>query len=135
MKNLFFLILLIAALISCERTGDLKFSETIPGGCALGNGDSTNGLQLTGANGVTYSIVDGNLDLVAGFNATCCGEYSTSTDIKRDSIIIKILTTKIGYCDCICYYTFNFKFIGTGENFNYRVSVDNYLTFKGEIKP
>ncbi len=135
MKKYFFLILFIAAFISCEKTGDLKYSEAIPGGCALANGESAKGSQLTGTNGVTYSIVNGNLDLLVGFNATCCGEYSTSSDIKGDSIIIKILNTKLGDCNCICYYTYNFKFIGTGDNFKYRVSIDNYLTFKGKIKP
>ena len=135
MKKLLFLILLIATFISCEKTGDIKFSEVTPGGCAITKGESAKGSQLIGTDGVTYSIVNGNLELLAGFNATCCGEYSTSSDIKGDSIIIKIQNTKIGICDCICYYTYNFKFIGTGENFKYRVSVDNYLTFKGEIKP
>jgi hypothetical protein len=135
MKKYFFLTLLIVAIISCEKTGDLKFSEAIPGGCALEKGESVKGSQLMDTNGITYSVVNGNLELLAGFNATCCGEYSTSSDIKGDSIIIKILNTKIGNCDCICYYTYNFKFIGTGENFKYRVSVDNYMTFKGEIKP
>jgi hypothetical protein len=135
MKKLFFPMLLTLALISCEKTGDLKFSKAIPGGCALEKGDSGKGSLVIGTNGVTYSIVDGNLDLLAGFNATCCGEYSTSSDIKGDSIIITILNTKIGNCNCICYYTYDFKFTGTGENFKYRVSVDNYLTFKGEIKP
>jgi len=135
MKKYFFLILFITAFISCEKTGDLKYSEAIPGGCALANGESTKGSQLNGTNGVTYSIVNGNLDLLVGFNATCCGEYSTSSDIKGDSIIIKILNTKLGDCNCICYYTYNFKFIGTGDNFKYRVSIDNYLTFKGKIKP
>ncbi len=134
MKKYFFPILLIAALISCEKIGNLKFSEAIPGGCALEKGESAKGSQFIGTNGVTYSIVNGNLELLAGFNATCCGEYSTSFDIKGDSILIKILNTKIGNCNCICFYTYNFKFIGTGENFKYRVSVDNYLTFKGEIK-
>jgi hypothetical protein len=135
MKKYFFLILLIVALISCEKTGDLVFSEAIPGGCALAKGESNKGSQLIETNGVTYSIVNGNLELLAGFNATCCGEYSPSSDIKGDSIIIKILNTNIGNCNCNCYYTYNFKFIGTGENFKYRVSIDNYLTFKGEIKP
>jgi hypothetical protein len=135
MKKYFFLILLISTFISCEKIGDLKFSEAIPGGCALGKGESAKGSQIMGTDGVTYSIVNGNLELIAGFNATCCGEYSTSSEIKGDSIIIKVLNTKFGNCDCICFYTYNFKFIGTGENFKYRVSVDNYLTFKGEIKP
>jgi hypothetical protein len=135
LKKLLFPILLIVALIACERIGDLKFSEAIPGGCALGKGESAKSSQTIETDGVTYLILNGNLELLAGFNATCCGEYSTSSDIKGDSIIIKITTTKIGDCNCICYYTYNFKFIGTGENFKYRVSVDNYLTFKGEIKP
>ena len=135
MKNLSIAILLVALLISCEKNGELKFSEAIPGGCALEKGESANWSQISETNGVTYSVLNGNLELLAGFNATCCGEYSTSSDIKGDSIIIKILNTKPGICDCICYYTYNFKFIGTGENFKYRVSVDNYLTFKGIIKP
>lgn len=135
MKKLIFPLLLIVALLSCERTGNLKVLEVIPGGCASGKGESSKGSQTTGTDGATYSIVNGNLELVAGFNATCCGEYSTTSDIKGDSIIIKILGTKHGNCNCICYYTYNFKFIGSGENFKYRVSVDNFQTFKGEIKP
>ena len=135
MKKLLIPILFIATMISCEKTGDLKFSESIPGGCALGKGESNKGSQVIGTNGVTYTILNGNLELLAGFNATCCGEYSTSSEIKGDSIIINILTTNLPLCNCICFYTYNFKFIGSGENFKYRVSVDNYLTFKGEIKP
>jgi hypothetical protein len=135
MKKLSILILLIAVLISCERIGDLKFSEAIPGGCSLEKGEPAKGSQNIGTDGVTYTILNGNLELLAGFNATCCGEYSTSSEIKGDSIIIKILNTKLGTCNCLCYYTYNFKFIGTGENFKYRVSIDTFLTFKGEIKP
>ena len=135
MKKLFIPIFFIAALISCEKTGDLKFSESISGGCAIGKGESNKGSQVIGTNGVTYTILNGNLEILAGFNATCCGEYSSTSDIKGDSIIIQIVNTKPGICNCICYYTYNFKFIGSGENFKYRVSVDNYLTFKGEIKP
>lgn len=135
MSKYFLLILLIATFISCEKTGDLNFSEAIPGGCALTKGDSGKGSETIGTDGVTYSIVNGNLELLAGFNATCCGEYSTAADIKGDSIIIKISNSKLGNCNCLCYYTYNFKFNGIGENFKYRVSIDNYLAFKGEIKP
>jgi hypothetical protein len=86
MKEYLFLFLLSATFISCEKTGDLKFSEAIPGGCALAKGDSAKGSHNIGTDGVTYSIVNGNLELMAGFTATCCGEYSTSSDIKGDSI-------------------------------------------------
>jgi hypothetical protein len=135
MKKLFFTFFLIISFIGCERTGNLTLSEVVPGGCAANKGNSVKGSQVTGTDGVTYSISNGILNLLAGFNATCCGEYSTSSDIKGDSIIIKILNTKPGDCNCLCYYTYNFKFIGTGENYKYRVSIDNFLIFKGEIKP
>lgn len=135
MKKLIIPILLISVCISCEKTGNLKFSETVPGGCALEKGESAKGSQVTEPNGVTSSLVNGNLELLVGFNATCCGEYSTASDIKGDSIIITILNKKLGSCNCICYYSYNFRYIGTGGNYKYRVSVDDYLTFKGEIKP
>jgi hypothetical protein len=135
MKKLLIPILLIATLASCEKTRDLKFSEAIAGGCALEKGASLKSIQLPDINKVTYTVIDGNLVLFVGFNATCCGEFSTSSEVKGDSIIINILETRPGLCNCICYYTYNFKFIGTGKNYNYRVTVDNYLTFTGEIKP
>lgn len=135
MKKLLIPILLIATIISCEKTGDLKFSEAIPGGCALEKGASPKSVKAPGTNKVSFTINDGNLDLFVGFNATCCGQYSANSDIKGDSIIVKIITTQIGMCNCICYYTYNFKFIGTGANYKYRVTVDNDLTFTGKIDP
>jgi hypothetical protein len=135
MKKYLIPILLIGALISCEKIWDLKFSESIPGGCALGKGESNKGFQVIGTDGVTYTKPNGNLELLVGFNTTCCAEFSTTPDIKGDSIIIQIVSTQLGLCNCICYYTYNFKFIGPGDNFKYRVSIDNYRTFKGEIKP
>jgi hypothetical protein len=135
MKKILFPVLLLAALISCEKTGDLKYSETIPGGCALDKGASLKSTQAPGIDKVSCTISNGNLDIFVGFNATCCGQFSTASDIKGDSIFIKILTTQPGMCDCICYYTYNFKFTGTGENYKYKVTVDDYLTFTGKIKP
>jgi len=84
---------------------------------------------------VTWTISNGNLEISVGFNATCCGQYSTSSEIKGDTIFIKILTTQIGTCNCICYNTNNFKFTGSGENYKYKVTVDDILNFTGEIKP
>jgi hypothetical protein len=134
MKKSLISILIFAALISCEKLGDLKYSESIPGGCFLDKVPSTN-YNLNNVNQVTYKVVDGNLDIFLGFNATCCGEYSTNSEIKGDSILIKVTTTQIGACNCICYYTYDFKFIGSGDNFTYKVTVDDYLTFIRTITP
>jgi len=82
---------------------------------------------------VTYSFVNGNLDLFVGFNATCCGQYSTSYEIAGDTILIDILTVQAGQCNCICFYSYDFKFTGDGNNYNYRVKIDNKVTFSGEI--
>ncbi len=136
MKNLLFPLLFFATLFSCDKEpGDLKFSQTIPGGCSIDKGISAKNVFASDIDEVTYSIINGNLELLVGFNATCCGEYSTSSQVIGDTIIVEILTTKIGLCDCICYYTYNFKFIGSGEKYKYKVTVDDYLTFSGEINP
>lgn len=134
MKKALFLSFFLSVLISCEKVGDLKQSEIIPGGCALENkGSATKGLT-DDINKVTYSFIDGNLDIFVGFNASCCSEYSTFSQIKSDSILINVKTTQLGSCNCICYYTYDFKFTGTGDNYMYKVTLDETMTFTGKIK-
>jgi hypothetical protein len=136
MKKILFPFILLTALISCDKEpGELKYSETIPGGCAAGKGTSVESYLTSETDRVICTIVDGNLDLFVGFSATCCGQYSTAYEIKGDTILIEILTTQAGQCNCICYYTFDFKFTGSGNNYKYQVRIDNKLTFSGEIKP
>jgi hypothetical protein len=103
MKKVFIFILLVATIFSCKKElGNLKLVETILGGCALEKGTPLKSIQFPDVNKVTYTISNGNLDLFVGFNATCCGQYSTSSEIKGDTIFVKIATTKFGNCDCIC---------------------------------
>jgi len=135
MKKILLSILSIATLISCEKLGDLKFSEAIQGGCFLDKGVSSMNSLTLDKDTVYYTITDDDLDIFLGFNATCCGEYASNSEIKGDSILIEVKTTQIGMCNCICYYTYNFKFNGTGENYKYKVTVDDFLKFTGEIKP
>ena len=136
MRKLIISILLFATFISCDKDlGNLKYMETVPGGCAIEKGSFLKSAQILKNDTVSYSITDGNLDLFVGFNATCCGQYSTSYEIKEETIFIRILTTQSGDCNCICYYTYNFRFTGSGNNYKYQVTVDDYLTFTGQIKP
>jgi hypothetical protein len=134
MRKLFIPFFLLAISISCDKElGDLKFSEAVSGGCALFKGTSQNSIVLSENDRATYSIVEGNLEIFVGFNGSCCGKYSTSSEIKNDTIFIKILTTEIGLCNCICNYTYTFKFVGKGDNYKFNVTVDDILLLNGQI--
>jgi hypothetical protein len=137
MKKILIPILLSITFISCYKNelGNLKYIETIPGGCALHVAFPLKSIQIMKPDTVTYSIIDDSLNIFVGFNATCCSEYNTSSSIEGDSILIKILTTQVGLCNCICYYTYNFKFSGNANSYKYHVSIDNHLNFTGQIKP
>jgi hypothetical protein len=136
MRKLLLPIFLLMLSISCDKeSGDLRFSEALPGGCASSKGASQDSIELSEADSVSYSIVDGNLEIFVGFNGTCCGQYSASSEIKNNTISLKILTTDIGVCNCICNYTYTFKFIGDGNNYNFSVTVDGILLLNGKINP
>jgi len=128
-------VFLLIAFISCDRNvvGDLVYIGTIEGGCFLEKGSSFKGDPLFNPDTVTYSVINDSLNIFVGFNATCCSEYSTSSSIEGDSIIIKIHITQPGMCNCICYYTYNFKFAGTGESYKYHIIGSN-LNVTGAIK-
>ena len=136
MKTKLIPIVLFLIFLSCEKNelGNLKFSKTTTGGCFLDKGSSLKKSQYIQADTVTYSFTNDSLNLFVGFNATCCSEYSSSSSIVGDSILIKIMTTQVGLCNCICYYTYNFKFSGNANLYKYHVSGSN-LNFKGQIKP
>jgi len=123
-------------LLSCEKSesGNLKYSETVAGGCFLDKGSSFKKSQYIQPDTVTYTFTNDSLNLFVGFNATCCSEYTSKSSVEGDSILIKILTTQVGICNCVCYYTYNFKFSGNANFYNYHVSVSD-LNFKGQIKP
>ena len=137
MKRVFITILILTTFICCEKKepGYLKYAQTIQGGCFLDKSLSLKNALVIQTDTVTYSMTNDSLNIFVGFNAACCGEFSDSSSIKGDSILIKILTTQIGLCNCLCYYTYNFKFSGNASSYNYRVSIDDHLNFTGHIKP
>jgi hypothetical protein len=134
-KTLLFL-LLVTPFIGCNKNepGYLEYVEAIEGGCFLEKGSSLKNDPFTKPDTVTYSVASDSLNIFVGFNATCCSEYSASSTIDGDSILIKIQTTHIGLCNCICYYTYNFRFSGCGNSYKYCVDVDGNLNFNGVIK-
>lgn len=136
MRKILFSLLLLATFIGCDKKelGNLEYLETTEGGCFLEKGSSLKSDPFLKSDTVTYTVTNDSLNVFVGFNATCCSEYSSTSSIKGDSLLIKIQTTQIGMCNCICYYTYNFKFVGSADSYRYKVSVDNYLNFVGVIK-
>ena len=136
MRKILISLLLFAFLVGCDKNepGNLEYAETIEGGCFLEKGSAFKNDPFINPDTATYSVTNDSLNIFVGFNATCCSEYSASSSIKGDSILIKIQTTQLGMCNCICYYTYNFKFVGIADFYKYRVSVDDYLTLSGVIK-
>jgi hypothetical protein len=136
MKKLLIPIVLLLTFLNCERkeSGNLNYIRAVAGGCFLNKSSSSKGSTFSKADTLTYSVTNDSLEIFVGFNAGCCSEYSSSSSIEGDSILIKIITTQVGLCNCICYYTYNFKYSGNAESYKYHVSGSN-LNFAGEIKP
>ena len=136
MRKIFVLILLLATFISCNKNelGNLEYVDTIEGKCFLEKDSSLKNTPFIKPDTVTYSVTNDSLNVFVEFNATCCGEYSTSSSSEEDIIRIKIQTTRTGECNCIYYYTYNFKFSGDANYYKYHVSIDDYLNFTGVIK-
>jgi hypothetical protein len=136
MRKVLLSLLLLMTFIGCHKNDleNLEYAETIEGGCFLEKGSSLKNDPSTNQDAVNYSVTSDSLNIFVGFNGTCCSKYGSSSSIKGDSILIKIQTTQPGMCNCICYYTYNFKFVGNANSYKYRVSVDDYLNFTGVIK-
>ena len=135
MRKILITVFLLTAFISCDKNelGNLEYVRTIEGGCSLEKDSSFKNDPLFKPDTLTYSVTNDSLNIFVRFNATCCSEFSSSSSVKADSILIKILTTQVGLCNCICYYTYNFKFSGEAISYKYHVSGCN-LNFTGVIK-
>jgi hypothetical protein len=127
------IVCLIAVIFGCnkELCDPLNFTM-VAGGCPAQN--SSKSYQIPDSDTVTYSIIDGNLNLFVGFNGGCCAPYSKSCEIKDGTIFIKIFATAIDPCNCICFHSYDFVFVGNGANYKYHVTVNDNLVFIGKIK-
>ncbi len=139
MKNILISFLLLSIFIGCEKPQDkkvdnVKFSEAVPGGCALG--DSTHVKDgIIEPDTVYFTLQDGNLNVFVGFNAECCLKFATDSHIGNDTIFMYINYLPSSLCNCLCYYTYNFLFTGIVDPYYYVVNIDDWLIFNGQIAP
>ena len=128
------LLLLAGCQVGEDYADSIKLVKIIPGGCAINHGNfykSESALSDT----VTYSFAGGNLDIFVGFHATCCGEYSTFSSVRNDSVFIHIKTVKPGMCNCMCYYTYDFLFSGFDQSHAIIVKFDDILFYSDIVNP
>lgn len=124
MKKILYTLLfpsLIFTLIMCEKGNDnpnrnIVLAETLPGGCNdetfMLNKDATEEEDT-----VTFTIINDTLDVYVGINYICCAPFEAGSNIANDTITIIITdvcdhTSMSCYCHCMCYYTWNFRFVG-----------------------
>lgn len=134
MKRLLLLLIIITMIAGCSKNGaDHNFLGVTPGGCAVTEkGSGTKDQQKKDT--VTTVLTGNRLSLFTGFWGGCCGEYRTETNTSEGFISINITTSQQGFCNCLCYYTYTFDFKDIDDTWSYVVSVDDHLTFTGDIK-
>ena len=139
MKKLLALFILLAFIFSCEQekenkysVKDLEYVTVIPGGCAIDETANLKGLRFDNDT-VIFSSDNDTLNVFVGFNSTCCGEFNTSASINNDTIYLGIQTSVPGMCDCICYYTYTFRFKQFSKSYYYQVNIDDFYFFNGKI--
>jgi hypothetical protein len=137
MKTIFLLLIIVVSftLVFCQRNEtdetnevnpNLSFIKTELGGC-----NKSSSLQNKSAviqnDTVGISIENDSIGVFIGLNYICCAPFATECEIKNDSIFMSIKDTcawtySSCYCRCDCYYTFEFKFVQTGnKNYPYQI--------------
>lgn len=131
----FFLLIVIAfTLVLCqknevnEKPPTLTYVETELGGCNSPFSAQLKSILLKNDT-VGVSNQNDSISIFVGLNYICCAPFQSKYEIKNDSILIAIKDTCPNpyhscYCRCDCYYTFDFKFIQSGQgNWHYKIEL------------
>lgn len=143
MKKLLISILLGIILFGCFEINEpeyyysgesAKFTEVVPGGCATGDYSSEKSSSFS-PDTVSYNIIDQELNINVGFTRNCCSEYVTFSEIRSDTILINMLDTSTISCNCICYYSYDFRYSDVSRTYNCIITLNNYPFYSGMIEP
>ena len=92
----------------------LTLVKTELGGCNIQN-ESMKSVETDLPDSVSFSVQNDTLGIFTGINFECCVTFGSKATFMKDTLIIEITDTCPGmddcYCKCMCYYTFNFKFV------------------------
>ncbi|MGE5480699.1 MAG: hypothetical protein ACM3U1_09775 [Chloroflexota bacterium] len=147
MKNMFTICVTLAVAFifyACKETDDggnpapgIKYLKTDLGGCNNGP-NYRSGLESFTNDTVFYYMQGDILKVFAGINYVCCVPFSTKCSVDGDKIVIKIKDTCPPpyecYCDCMCYYSFEFNFSElTKKEYPYEVWLYNAMVGSEEL--
>ena len=110
----------------------LNYVKTDLGGCNDSN-KSANAYTYMENDTIIFTQQADTLKIFAGLNLTCCMEFGPESEISGDTLVMRINTMNNLFCDCICYYTFDYVYVNyAGQQFYYQFYVDDYKWFEGE---
>lgn len=129
----FFLLILIALFLAlCQKENNIEkppkltYVETKPGGCNDHFSVQNKSILLKN-DSVGISNQNDSIRIFIGINYICCAPFEAVQEIKNDSIFISIkdtcpYPTKNCYCRCMCYYTWDFRFVQSGQgSWHYKI--------------
>jgi hypothetical protein len=96
----------------------LRFHEVVYGGCANvfdmpeSSAAIQKGLDMETERDTLIITWDDSLNIFLGLNYVCCVPFEVGHEIVQDTLVLAVRDTCVVscYCDCICYYTFTWKF-------------------------
>lgn len=134
MKRILYLVILAAFLAGCIKIvfeGRMIPNGVTPGGCATSEETENVEMPVVAIDTVIFSLSGDTLRVTAGFNENCCFQFKTRTEIKNNTVTMRIMTTKKVYCDCICYYSYSFDFLYPDLTYSYVVKIDKRELYSG----
>lgn len=127
---------------------DTTITGFIPGNLISNNALNYTKTDLGGCNGMFKSAEIENdqendtiifyeqadtLKIFTGLNLTCCIDFGSESEIIGDTLFMRISTLNDDFCDCICYYTFDYLYTNyMGQGFYYQFFIDDYKRFEGK---
>jgi len=82
---------------------------------------------------IFYEQAD-SIRIFVGLSLICCIDFGSESEIVGDTLTMRINTLNDDFCDCICYYTFDFIYGNyTGQGLYYEFYIDDYKRFKGKL--
>jgi len=140
------LIAISVILIYCQNdepidyTGKISYVKTEYGGCNTQTKATEQfKSEIIDNDSVNISTKNDSINVFVGFNYTCCAPFMSNCQVKNDSIFMSIIDTcpypdKNCYCHCSCYYTFNYKFINSGNSkYFYKIALVSPLENKSKL--
>ena len=134
--NIILSVILLIILFNCKKTDNIQtltYSRTVLGGCNLNNHQKSS-QNILPIDTISYSIFyKDSLDIFVGLGESCCGKYSYTNSIINDTIKIFFKTDIPGACNCLCLYSFDFKYSNLSKSYFYKIFLDTLLKYNGKI--